>query len=76
MGELIQLYHGKPVRNAKAYFLESGAYVEEFDTDDGHFYLGVDIPDYTPEIREDAIRLGVIDEDGNLLPMPLYPIEW
>lgn len=75
MGEVIYLYRGKPIRNLEAYFLESGAYIEEFDTDDGHFCLGVDIPDYTPEIRQDAIDLGVIDEDGNLLPMPDHIIE-
>ncbi len=68
MGDIIHLYKGKPIHNLKCYFLESGAYIEEFDTDDGHFYLGCDIEDYPDEIREEAMRIGVIDEKGRLIP--------
>ena len=68
MGQITYLHHGKPVRNLQCYFLESGAYIEEFDTDDGHFYLGCDIPDYPEEIRREAIDQGIIDLAGNLLP--------
>ena len=68
MGDIIYLFKGKMVRNLETYYLESGAYIEEFDTDDGHFVLGVDIKDYPPEVREEAIRLGIIDLAGNLLP--------
>ena len=68
MGDIIWLHKGKPIRNFEAYFLEDGAYIEEFDTDDGHFIGGADIPDYPPDVREEAIALGIIDEQGNLLP--------
>lgn len=68
MGDVIYLFKGKVVRNFESYYLESGAYIEEFDTDDGHFCLGADIPDYPPDVREEAIELGIIDEQGNLLP--------
>lgn len=61
------LYKGKPIRNLECYFLESGAYIEEFDTDDGHFCTGCDIPDYPEEIRQEAIKQGIIDENGTLL---------
>ena len=68
MGDVIYLFRGKVVRNFEAYYLESGAYIEEFDTDDGHYYLGTDIKGYPPAVREEAIELGIIDEQGNLLP--------
>ena len=68
MDKIVYLYKGKPIRNLDTYFLESGAYIEEFDTDDGHFVLGCDIPDYPEDIKREAIRLGVIDLAGNLIP--------
>ena len=68
MGTVTYLYKGKPIRNLETYFLADGAYIEEFDTDDGHFTLGCDIPDYPEDIRRIAIDLGIIDLAGNLLP--------
>ena len=68
MGDIIWLYKGKPIRNLDCYFLEDGACIEEFDTDDGHFVLGADIEDYPPDVRELAVKNGIIDEQGRLLP--------
>lgn len=68
MDNVIWLFRGKPIRNLECYFLEDGAYIEKFDTDDGHFVLGADIEDYPPDVRELAIKNGIIDEQGNLLP--------
>ena len=76
MGKLIHLYHGKPIRNLQCYFLEDGAYIEEFDTDDGHFYEGVDIPDYPEDVRRLAIKLEIIDLAGNLLPWKHDELVW
>lgn len=67
MGDVIHLHNGKPVWNFEAYYLESGAYVEEFDTEDGHYIGGVDIPDYPPDVREEALELGIINEKNELI---------
>ena len=76
MGDIIWLHKGKPIRNLQCYYLEDGAYIEEFDTEDGHFCLGADIPDYPPDVREEAIELGIIDEEGNLLPWENGEMVW
>ena len=68
MKNVAYLYNGKPIRNLKCYYLASGAYIEEFDTDGGHFVFGCDIQDYPDEIREEAMRIGIIDEKGELIP--------
>ena len=68
MGIVTYLYKGKPIRNLEAYFLEDGAYIEKFDTDDGHFVLGCDIKDYPADVRRLAIANEIIDLAGNLLP--------
>ena len=65
---VIQYYHGKQIRNFEAWYMRNGTYVEEFDTDDGHFYLTAEPKDYPDEIREEAIEFGIIDEHGFVIP--------
>ncbi|MCR5089098.1 MAG: hypothetical protein K6C08_06265 [Oscillospiraceae bacterium] len=65
-----QYYKGMPVSNYESYYTESGVYVEEFDTEDGKHWIGGALPeDYPDDVREEAIELGIIDKDGNVIPM-------
>lgn len=65
---MIQYHNGKLVRNFEAWYKADGTYVEEFDTDDGHFRAEASPEDYPEDIREEAIELGIIDKNGNVIP--------
>lgn len=56
------LFHGMPILNRVAYFIEDGMYVEEFDTPDGQHWIGTwDTDEYTPDILRKKIQA---DLDG------------
>lgn len=54
-------FRGMDMLNFKAYFDTNYTYVEEFDTEDGHHWMGRTKPeDWTPEITRMAIEAGII----------------
>lgn len=70
---VIQYFHGKLVRNFEAWYMHDGTYVEEFDTDEGHFVATARPNEYPEDVREEAIELGIIDENGNVIPSVEMP---
>ena len=69
MGEVINFHNSENTLNLEAYFTESGAYIEEYDTPDGrHWISGCKPEDYPPNVREKALKLGVIDIRGKVIP--------
>lgn len=70
MGEIIGVHNGMRYYDFKAYFTDDGTYVERFTTSDGTRWMGRAKPsEYPPDVREEAIRLGVIDKKGNVIPV-------
>ena len=68
MGDIIQIHNGKRVIFFDAFFLEDGTYVELMETEDLKKYIGSCKPkDYPPDVRDQAIELGVIDKKGRLI---------
>ena len=54
-------FRGMDMLNFKAYFDTDYTYVEEFDTEDGHHWMGRTKPEnWTPEITRMAIEAGII----------------
>lgn len=55
-------FNGMDIRNFKAYFDTDYTYVEEFDTDDGHHWMGRLKPeDWTPDIFKMAVESGIVN---------------
>ena len=53
-------FNGMDMLNFKAYFDTNYTYVEEFDTEDGHHWMGrTKLEDWTPEIIQMAIEAGI-----------------
>lgn len=55
-------FRGMEKLNFKCYFDTNYTYVEEFDTEDGHHWMGrVKPEDWTPDILQRAIDAGIVD---------------
>lgn len=69
MGEIIETFKGMPISNFESWFSIDGKYVEEFDTSDGRHWIAAAGPEaYPPGVMEEAIELGVVDRNGNVIP--------
>lgn len=70
MGEVIMIHDGKRVIDFEAFFLDDGTYVELSTTSDGKKQIASCKPkDYPDDVKRQAFELGVIDCDGNVIPM-------